>query len=75
MLGYFKENKGVQYMIYVSEENVQAFYEEILREGKSAETVHKYQRDLSKLAEFLDKDALTQEKLEEYRGWLVNKKG
>lgn len=62
-------------MIYVTQENAQIFYEKLLSEGKGMETVHKYQRDLSKLAEFLSGAALTQEKLEEYKNWLVDIKG
>lgn len=58
-------------MIYVSKENTKIFYEKLLREGKSTETVRKYQRDLAKLAEFLNEDVLTQEKLEEYKNWLI----
>ena len=45
---------------YITQENIQIFQERMLSEGKSVETVRKYQRDLLKLEEFLDGDALTQ---------------
>lgn len=61
-------------MIYVTQENMQLFCEKLHSEGKNDETVRKYQRDLSKLAEFLEGSALTQEKLEAYKKWLVEKK-
>ena len=59
---------------YITQENIQIFYERLLQEGKSTETIGKYQRDLSKLMEFLNGTALTQEKLEEYKNWLVREK-
>lgn len=59
---------------YITQENIQIFQERMLSEGKSVETVRKYQRDLLKLEEFLDGDVLTQEKLDEYKNWLVDVK-
>lgn len=59
---------------YITKENIQIFQERMISEGKSVETVRKYQRDLLKLEEFLDGDALTQEKLDEYKKWLIDGK-
>lgn len=60
--------------VYITEELKQKFQESLSAEGKSRETVRKYQRDLAKLEEFLGGDALTQEKLNEYKTWLTEKK-
>lgn len=61
-------------MIELTQETKEIFYERLLQEGKSTETVRKYQRDLSKLAEFLEGEMLTQNKLEAYKIWLVKEK-
>lgn len=61
-------------MFHLTKEAVEVFKETLLKEEKSAETINKYQRDLSKLAEFLDGRALTQETLEEYKLWLIEEK-
>lgn len=60
--------------LYMTQENIRIFQERLLGEGKGVETVRKYQRDLAKLQGFLDGDALTQEKLDEYKKWLVDGK-
>ncbi len=59
---------------YVTEETIQKFYGILSGEGKSAETVRKYQRDLSKLTEFLGDAPLTQEAMEAYKQWLLHVK-
>lgn len=59
---------------YVTEENIRKFYEKLSEEGKSVETVRKYQRDLSKLTEFLGNAPLTQEAMEAYKQWLIHVK-
>lgn len=66
--------KEVYPMLHLTSETIEIFGEALQKEKKSVETVQKYLRDLSKLEEFLDGRALTQDSLEEYKLWLVETK-
>ncbi len=61
-------------MVCLTSETKAIFEEALQKEEKSVETIQKYQRDLSKLAEFLDDKEVTQERLEEYKQWLIKEK-
>lgn len=61
-------------MVRLTKETRAIFEETLQKEEKSIETIQKYQRDLSKLVEFLDGRELTQERLEEYKQWLIEEK-
>ena len=49
-------------MVRLTKETIEVFEKALQKEEKSVQTIQKYQRDLSKLAEFLDGKELTQER-------------
>ncbi len=49
-------------MVRLTLEAIEIFEKALQKEEKSVQTIQKYQRDLSKLAEFLDGKELTQER-------------
>ncbi len=61
-------------MVRLTKETIEVFEKALQKEEKSVQTIQKYQRDLSKLAEFLDGKELTQKRLEDYKRWLIEEK-
>ena len=57
----------------ITTERITQFKENLVNNGKSANTIQKYMGDFHKLTYFLDGQELSGEKMSAYKEWLVNK--